>query len=69
MSIVSKFLGPWIIKDAWWGEVIWAMPERKRFFFCEVFPQSANQIEFVFRKDLLDMTLANGDERSSWPMR
>ena len=19
MSIVSKFLGPWIIKDAWWG--------------------------------------------------
>ena len=26
-------------------------------------------MEFVFRKDLLDMTLANGDERSSWPMR
>ena len=40
-----------------------------RFFFCEVFPYSANQMEFVFRKDLLDMTLANGDERSSWPMR
>ena len=20
MSIVSKFLGPWIIKDAWWGD-------------------------------------------------
>ena len=22
----------------WGGEVIWAMPERNRFFLCEVFP-------------------------------
>ena len=21
MSIVSKFLDPWIIKDAWWGDL------------------------------------------------
>ena len=21
-----------------WGEVIWAMPKRKQFFLCEVFP-------------------------------
>ena len=37
------------------GEVIWAMPERNRFFLCEVFPYGSI-VEETASKDILEET-------------